>query len=139
MQEARPDTASGSNQAASESSAASQIASKAHEVYRVQEELLQQRQKLAFQDIQAQELHAALQAAKNKAQQAQDEGVRQVLCSALQLSLPSCLHLCICFTRLYASWCLATPFMWSRHHSGTVSMKSFLKGVDSGAFVLPFS
>lgn len=90
-QEAKPDTASGTNQAASESSAASQLASKAHEVYRLQEELLQQRQKLAFQDIQVQELHAALQAAKNKAQQAQDEGLRQILCSGLQLSLSVCL------------------------------------------------
>ena len=82
-QEARPDTASGSKQAGSASSAASQAASKAHEVYQLQEELLQQRQKLAFQDIQVQEMHAALQAAKNKAQQAQDEGLRRVLCFAV--------------------------------------------------------
>ena len=83
MQEARPNPASGSNEAASESSAASQLASKAHEVYRHQEELLQQRQKLAFQEIQVQELHAALQAAKNKAREAQDEGLRQVLYSVM--------------------------------------------------------
>ena len=105
--EARPDTASGSKQAASESSAASQLASKAHEVYRLQEELLQQRQKLAFQDIQVHELHAALQAAKNKARQMQDEGLRQVLCSVMQLSLSSSLQLCICFMRTVSSWCLA--------------------------------
>lgn len=83
MQKARPDTASGSNEAATESSAASQLASKANEVYRLQEELLQQRQKLAFQDIQVQELHAAVQAAKNKAREAQDEGLRRVLYSVM--------------------------------------------------------
>ena len=79
MQEARPNPTSGSEQTASESSAATQLANKAREMYRVQEELLQQRQKLAFQEIQVQELHAALQAAKNKVQQAQDDGHRQAL------------------------------------------------------------
>lgn len=77
MIEARPVGPAASEQASAESSAAAQLASKAHEMYRLQEELLQQRQKLANQEIQVQELHAALQAAKNKAQQAHDEGHRQ--------------------------------------------------------------
>lgn len=78
MQEAKPGATSGSDQTPAESSAAAQLASKAREMYCLQEELLQQRQKLAFQEIQVQELHAALQAAKTKAQQAQDDGHRQV-------------------------------------------------------------
>ena len=53
-----------------------QLASKACEIYRLQEELLQHRQKLANQEITLQELHAAVQSAKNKAQQAENDGHR---------------------------------------------------------------
>ena len=74
-QQARPPTPSDDDQP--NGGAAAQLASKAHEMYCLQEELLQQRQKLANQEILVQELFAAVQAAKNKAQQAQDDGHRQ--------------------------------------------------------------
>lgn len=53
-----------------------QLASKAHEIYRLQEDLLMHRQKLANQEISVQELHAAVQSAKNKACQAEEDGHR---------------------------------------------------------------
>jgi len=56
--------------------ASAQLASKAHEIYRLQEDLLQHRQKLANQEISVQELHAAMQSSKNKARQAEEDGHR---------------------------------------------------------------
>ncbi|KAL3148684.1 hypothetical protein ABBQ38_014099 [Trebouxia sp. C0009 RCD-2024] len=55
MQEAKPGATSGRDATSAESSAAAQLASKAREMYRSQEELLQQRQKLALQEIQVRE------------------------------------------------------------------------------------
>ncbi|KAL0020086.1 hypothetical protein WJX79_009298 [Trebouxia sp. C0005] len=66
--------------------ASAQLASKAHEIYRLQEDLLQHRQKLANQEIGVQELHAALQIAKNKARQAEDDGHRALEQARQQLT-----------------------------------------------------
>ena len=62
------------------SDSSSQLASKAQQVHQLQEQLLQHRHKLALQDIIAQELNGAVQSAKAKAQQAQDEGHRYCCC-----------------------------------------------------------
>jgi len=74
LHEARTTTGQDNQQPAADASA--QLASKAHEIYRLQEDLLQHRQKLANQEISVQELHAAVQTAKNKARQAEDDGHR---------------------------------------------------------------
>ncbi|DBB14510.1 TPA: hypothetical protein ACH3X3_004792 [Trebouxia sp. C0006] len=66
--------------------ASAQLASKGHEIYRLQEDLLQHRQKLANQEISVQELHAALQIAKNKARQAEDDGHRALEQARQQLT-----------------------------------------------------
>ncbi|DBA92530.1 TPA: hypothetical protein ACH3X1_002761 [Trebouxia sp. C0004] len=66
--------------------ASAQLASKAHEIYRLQEDLLHHRQKLANQEISVQELHAAVQTAKNKARQAEDDGHRTLEQARQQLA-----------------------------------------------------
>ena len=53
-----------------------QLAHKAAEVHRLQEDLLQKRHQLASQDITVQELHAAVQSAKNAVLRSQDDGHR---------------------------------------------------------------
>ena len=68
------------------SDSSAQLASKAQEVYRLQEDLLQQRKQLALQEVQAQEHAAALQASKNRAQQAEDDGHRCALSMAMARS-----------------------------------------------------
>ena len=53
-----------------------QLAGKAQEIYRLQQDMLQLRQKAANQEIDVQELHAAVQSAKNRTQLAEDNGRR---------------------------------------------------------------
>ena len=53
-----------------------QLAHKASEIHRLQEDLLQRRHQLASQDITVQELHAAVQSAKNAVHQADDNARR---------------------------------------------------------------
>lgn len=53
-----------------------QLAHKAKEIHRLQEDLLQRRHQLASQDITVQELHAAVQTTKNAVHLAEDAGRR---------------------------------------------------------------
>ena len=77
LQEAKAYSAgSSAAQAASVSELSTQLAHKATDIHRLQEDLLQKRHQLASQDITVQELHAAVQGAKNATQLAQDHGHR---------------------------------------------------------------
>lgn len=64
------------NQADSVSELSAQLAHKATEIHRLQADLLQKRHQLASQEITVQELHAAVQGAKNASQHAQDNSHR---------------------------------------------------------------